>query len=188
MVTVSGFYTHAGLKQVYGGKIKYIGYPGGSGGSSFMSYLVLAIPSGGLNKDAAWEFISFVLSGKAQRSLLEKNALLTAFPVNKAVFDEYARSAAEKSVTEDSDGNISELPKASVFAGGELVSVYALPQEEIDEVLRLISSINSVSKIDYSVFEVIDEEAQIYFAGRRSAAEAAGIIQERITLYVNERR
>jgi hypothetical protein len=57
-----------------------------------------------------------MLSEQTQRSLLEKNALFTAFPVNKAVFDEYARSTVVKSVSEDADGNMTELPKASVFA------------------------------------------------------------------------
>ena len=69
LATVSSFYTHAGLKQLFGGEITYIGYPGETdSGSSFISYLVLAVPVGRLEQGRRLEFVSFMLSSRPREA------------------------------------------------------------------------------------------------------------------------
>ena len=43
-------------------------------------------------------------------------------------------------------------------------------------------------RYDEDVMEIIREEASYYFEGQRSAAEAADLIQRRVSIYVSENR
>lgn len=41
---------------------------------------------------------------------------------------------------------------------------------------------------DSDIYAIIDEEAQAYFAGSRSLDDTATIIQNRVQLYIDEKR
>lgn len=68
------------------------------------------------------------------------------------------------------------------------VYTYHIPsREEVDLVLRLIETAKPVSLSESSeVIQIINEEAEGYYQGQKTAEESAEIIQSRIQIYINE--
>ena len=62
-----------------------------------------------------------------------------------------------------------------------------MTQAEADKILDLISETTAVSvNADQQLMSIITEEAAAYFAGQRSAQDAAAMIQSRASIYVSE--
>ena len=60
-------------------------------------------------------------------------------------------------------------------------------REEVDLTLALIETAKPVSLTDANeVISIINEEAQGYYQGQKTAPEVAKIIQSRVWIYVNE--
>jgi ABC-type glycerol-3-phosphate transport system substrate-binding protein len=185
-VTLNGFYMHKAVKEAYGGDITYIGYPCALGsGSSFISTYTVSISAVGGRSAAAWQFARMLYTEDFQSG---KWSAFSYFPVNQASFDDLALISSEKSMLTDENGRETEALKAEVYIDMREIDVYALTSEEIEEVRGLIASIDNVSDINYTVLAIIQEEAQPFFAGQKSVAEAAALIQSRAAIYVNERR
>jgi hypothetical protein len=65
----------------------------------------------------------------------------------------------------------------------------AATQEEIDEIKALIASAEKVSEnADQQIINIITEETEPFFKGQKSAADVAGVIQNRVQIYVNENK
>jgi uncharacterized protein CbrC (UPF0167 family) len=67
-----------------------------------------------------------------------------------------------------------------------MVEMYALKQEEADQILELINSTNRVYSYDQEIYDIIVDDAAAFFEGQKSAEETAKLIQNRVSLYVNE--
>ena len=67
---------------------------------------------------------------------------------------------------------------------------YRLPtQEEVDKVMELMNVAKPVSyNGDDEISKIINEEAEAFFKGQKSVDEVAGVIQNRINIYVSETR
>lgn len=66
------------------------------------------------------------------------------------------------------------------------VNVYAMTQEQADEILGLINATTAVYGYDESILNIISDEAAEYFAGEKSLDDTANMIQSRVNLYVAE--
>lgn len=66
------------------------------------------------------------------------------------------------------------------------VNVYAMTQEQADEILGLINATTAVYGYDESILNIISDEAAAYFAGEKSLDDTANMIQSRVNLYVAE--
>ena len=64
--------------------------------------------------------------------------------------------------------------------------IYAAGEEEIEGIRQLIEIARPLSRESEEIYSIIGEEAAPYFAGQKSAAEVAKIIQSRIQIYVSE--
>ena len=110
------------------------------------------------------------------------------------MLDEKIAEAMEKEFSTDENGNQIEVPKytfgMSTGDGSDYqeFEVYAATQEEIDKYLDLIERVDSTYRYDEKLMAIITEETAPFFAGQRSAAETASIIQSRAKIYVNEQR
>ena len=85
------------------------------------------------------------------------------------------------------------VPAAStVVIGGTVVnddgsiSIYAMTQEQVDQILDLINATTAVYGYDESILNIISDEAAAYFAGEKSLDDTANMIQSRVNLYVAE--
>ncbi|MCL2045141.1 MAG: hypothetical protein FWG88_01985 [Oscillospiraceae bacterium] len=70
---------------------------------------------------------------------------------------------------------------------GEMIYIYAMTQEQADQIYQLIDSISGVAGgYDENLINIITEGADDYFQGRASAADAARVIQSRVAIYISE--
>jgi ABC-type glycerol-3-phosphate transport system substrate-binding protein len=171
-------------EAMFGGKVTFKGFPCESGtGSAFSFSDGLAMTTKCRDKDGAWEFMRYLLTEEYQNS--QRSWQL---PTNKAAFDSTLEEAMEKEYITDENGQQVEVSKGGWGWDGLMVELYATTQEQVDQIMELIEKTDKVLSFDQSIMEIINEEAQVYFGGQKSAAETAAVIQNRVELYVNEQR
>jgi len=74
------------------------------------------------------------------------------------------------------------------YIDGVEVDIGNITPKYTDMVIELIESVDNISRYDEEMINIINEEAQGYFNGQKSAAETAKIIQNRLQNYVDEKR
>jgi multiple sugar transport system substrate-binding protein len=62
-----------------------------------------------------------------------------------------------------------------------------LPTEE-EAFRNLVANTNKAVSYDIEMMEIIEEETQAYFEGKKDVNEIVQIIQNRCTTYMNEKR
>ena len=168
-ILMADFYTSPYQYQTamdqYQGKASVVGYPTQDGEPWYLisPRMNLAIYSNSPCKEGAWAFIEFLLSEQEQ-NWYGRNG--NGFPVRKDSFETYL--------------NRPHMPGT--------VMKDEKPSEEYREDLRYMAghlytdqNINTSSIID-----IMHEETESYFQGGKTAEEAAGIIQNRVQLYLDE--
>lgn len=99
--------------------------------------------------------------------------------------------------TTDAGGGVAfaattETAASTVVIGGSgvnedgSISIYAMTQEQADQILDLINATTAVYGYDESILNIISDEAAAYFAGEKSLDDTANMIQSRVNLYVAE--
>ena len=61
-----------------------------------------------------------------------------------------------------------------------------MTQAYADELKAYIEGIRDISVYDTTIMEIVNEEAQKYFAGEQTSQQAADMIQSRASLYLSE--
>lgn len=175
------FQEFAIYEQVFGGSATFIGYPSESGNGSVVGLNSgLVMSSQCQHKEVAWEFMRTLLTEDYQTENVWWD-----LPTNKAVFQAKLDGAMEQEY--DSDGNpVSKYGWGT--SDGTEYQAYALTQAQADKIMALIDSTTTTYGYDSSLLEIITEEANAFFNGQKSAADAAAMIQSRVSIYVNEQR
>ena len=89
----------------------------------------------------------------------------------------------------DENGNQVEQMKTSWGYDDFNIDIYAATGEEVDRVRSLSSSADRLAgSVNEQLAAIITEETEAFFKGQKSAEDTAGIIQNRIQIYVNENR
>lgn len=154
-----GVYDLAALENTAGGSVTAIGWPtqGGECGSELLASSDIAICATG-DTEGAWAFLKFYLSD----AQLQEQLATTSFPISRAALE--ARLAECQARQED-----------------------AMSAAQAEKLRALLYALVYKSAADYSVTGIVLEEAGAYFAGERSAAETAELVQDRISTYLSER-
>lgn len=121
------------------------------------------------HKDSAWKFLCFLLGDEAQ----EAGTNLIDHPAKKSVFD----STIKK---EQSKGH-------EAITGGKYPEYY-LTDERIVELKGILEGARFLPHRTGPILDIIYEEAQGYFAGQRSIEEITAFIENRVQLYLNEKK
>lgn len=180
-------------------KITFIGYPTEDGsGSSFELQMPMAISSVTKYPDAAWDFVCSIIK---KMNTIDENNYYYGFPISQAAFDaemtdimteQYQLDENGEQVDWDGDGEPDKAIRGSyeTMENGETVykDVYALTQEDIDQILGVINSTRSVYDYDQEILDIITDEVAAYFAGDKDVQTTANMIQSRVNLYVQEQR
>ncbi|MEG1108892.1 MAG: extracellular solute-binding protein [Oscillospiraceae bacterium] len=160
---VQGLLRVSGINANFGGDYCFAGFPTETGnGSMFQLELKLGISQQSKNKEGAWEFLRFALGEKGQEANVG-----TGFFASQASFTK-ALDAALK------DG-ISVNDTKRQFS-----------QEDARKLWTLVNDTTLLSGDNLTVLSIITEEANAYFAGVRSAKDAAELIQNRVAIYLAE--
>ncbi|MBR1855170.1 MAG: hypothetical protein IJ794_18865 [Lachnospiraceae bacterium] len=158
-----------------GGEIRLVvkGYPSKNGGSSgtlcathgdgvwLSGFCNLAISSMGTQKAGAWEFIEF-----AQE--YEPDYGLGGFFVRK---DRLERNLHTPRYTQE---EMQGVPLREYTA------------EDAERLAEIIGNLSHKTSRDEQLLKIVEEEAQVYFRGQKSAEETAKVIQNRVQLYLWE--
>lgn len=184
------------LNALYNGDYSFIGYPREDGGcgSSFTFYRGIAMTSSCKDKEGAWSFIRQVLLPQMD----EDNRYYDGnYPINKHDFDtmvEYALTPQYETDGEgnnilDEEGNPIPVDYGTMWITDDMEIKMEQPkQEDVDKVMELYNTVDSVYRYDEQILNSITEVATQYFAGDKPLDEAAKLIQSKVTLYVNENK
>lgn len=184
--------TIAEAQATAGAEITYIGYPnsGGTNGACISGNSELSITSKSKNKEAAWKVIKYLLPKLEPED--EQNNMYGyggygyyGFPIMKDCLEQKAKKAMEPEYYIDENGN-KQLANNTYNINGVDIKQEPLTQAEIDKINSLIDNAEVVVRYDESINKIIEEESATFFSGQKTAKEAAEMIQNRVTIYVNE--
>ena len=188
--SISSVQEYQMMKGMFGEDITFIGSPSSdrkgnliqpAGGS-------LAMSSKSKYKDGVWEFMKVLLEAEYQDSLVNEHGGF-GFPLRKESLEKQFEYDMTADYYEDADGNQVENPKTTWGYDDFTIEIMAATQEEIDEIKALIASAEKVSEnADQQIINIITEETEPFFKGQKSAADVAGVIQNRVQIYVNENK
>ena len=93
----------------------------------------------------------------------------------------------EKSYYTDEEGNRIEYDD-TMYINGQEITYSPLSQEQADQLVDFIYSVNNKVFHNEDIVNIVTEEAEAFFKGQKSAKEVTGLIQNRVQLYINENR
>ncbi len=181
MMTVGTVFSVANYqlqKELYGGSLNYIGYPTQSGSGTAIGFHggELAINAKSENMDVAWEFVKYyILNG------YDGNG----FPVVSEQFDEVMTAAMTDDLVTD-NGVEYAMAKATYYDDNTYIEVMAATEQDVSAVKSLIAQADRRFGYHTEIQNIINEEAAYYFAGQKSFADVASVIQNRVQLYLAE--
>jgi multiple sugar transport system substrate-binding protein len=121
------------------------------------------------NKETAWAFLKFLLSGEMQVSA---GLLNSGFSVNNQAREEMAELAFS-GMFRNSNGVLNDQQR-------QALTQYKAAAETLSD------SINCFVVQDTSLNDMIASEVQYFFGGSRTAEEVARVLQNKADLYLNE--
>ncbi len=171
----------------------YIGYPTNEGvGNTLSVNGGIAITKNCADKDGAWQFVRTFLTEKGQDEMYDYN-----LPTNMKLFNRYLEHEMTPEYEKDASGNFvldengNRIPVSKGGFGtadGHVYEIYAITQEQADNLRAVINSTTKLANYNDSIFDIVNEQAQAFFAGQKSADEVAKLIQSKANIYVNEQR
>lgn len=139
----------------------------------------MALSARSENEAGAWDFARYYLTEEYQKSLE------IGLPVRKDLFEEWAREETRRSYHMDENGERVEYD-LTVYRDGKETVVPPLDQEQLEELIAYVESVTTLPFEDQNVLNIIQEEIGAYFAGQKTAEATAGLIQNRVQLYLDE--
>ncbi len=175
----------------FGGSSTYIGWPTSGGVGSIMHLDTgYAMSSKCSNKEAAWEFLRGMLTQEGQADVY-------MIPSNRNVFDaklkdlmtpKYFTNADGSYVLDENGERVQQARGQYIDNNGELQNIYCMTQEQADQILSVIETCTKVANYDTSIFDIVNEQAQAFFAEQKSLDDVVRLIQSKANIYVNEQR
>lgn len=192
-VYISDMYSYIMYTKMFEEDAVLVGYPtaDGSKGVILECYNPYAIVATSKNKDVAWKFMESLYQYTPN-----ENQGYYQFSALKAEMEDMYKEAMEKEYSmdwmtgeyeKDENGELIEIPKTSWGYDNWNVDIYAATQEEVDTVKELIEMASpSNNYMDEKISEIILEEVEPYFLGKKSVEETMDVIQRRVDLYLGE--
>ncbi len=166
-VNIGDFESYEYYRSMFVGKGKIMGYPTNNGigvGIQNGSYSAPAILTGCQYKEEAWEFIKSTLI--KQPELLHVPVFVSYLPSLNEIMKGLEERAQSKEALE--------------------MTTPPVTSSEIKMIRDLLENAKPLQSGNADIYEIISEEAGAYFAGQKSAEATAKVIQNRVTLYLNE--
>lgn len=173
-------------RKALGKDITYIGFPNKEKQGIYFEFPDrFAISSQSKKKEKAWEFIrSFLLPENQKSTIVEYN-----MPVSQEMFDAKLKALTATEAYVDEFGELVEPEDEYTVEYGGMDIVMGVPtQEDVDTYLSLISQARRCSDIDAVVINIIWEETENYFKGKRKLDKTVDAIQSRVMTYMSEQK
>ncbi len=168
-------------KGAFGEPITFKGYPtSDSTGSAAYANLNLAIMAKGKNTDGAWQFVRTFLQSDYQ------DKCEYAFPIKNSALEIQMEKAKEKPFYMDGDKKVEY--ENTYWLGESSIDIGVNDDADNQKILNFVKSVKYMVSYDSDLEKIITEETSSFFSGQKSAAEVADIIQNRVSVYINESR
>lgn len=166
-------------KEIYGGDVSFIGYPVAEGSGTAAAFMgsTVAINARKEDQAGAWEFVKYYLLHGYDG---------WGFPILQEQFDRVMAAAMVEDYTDAEGGRAERYPKGYYGDGVTSISVYAASQEDVDAVTALVESVENRLEGNVTIQNIINEEAEGYFAGQVDLENTVGKIQNRVALFLQE--
>ncbi len=149
----------------------------------------VGILAGSKEKEGAWSFLEYFLT--------RESAHYYSFPCRKDLLEdmlgeemtpEYRRND-DGEIIIDQNGEPVEKPKGGVVIDGETYYYYAATQEQTDRLLDMVAHTRfSVrSTMEQDILAIIQEEMSYYVDQKKTLRDVTDIIQNRVSVLLNER-
>lgn len=188
--SVSSVQEYQMMNGLFGEPIAYVGFPNNERKGNLIKTAggCMGISAKSKNKEGAWEFIKSILSQEYQDSLIQEHGGW-GFPIKKSSLEKQFDLDMTQDFYEDENGNQVEQAKTTWGYDDFQMEIYAATAEEVEAVRELLMSAQKLSgNVNEQMMNIITEETEAFFSGQKSAADTAGVIQNRIQIYVNENR
>ncbi|MCR5624676.1 MAG: extracellular solute-binding protein [Lachnospiraceae bacterium] len=134
------------------------------------------------DKDGAWSFIKEILTEEFQG----KNCVYDQLPVRKDVMEEFVKGYMTEEEYTDKYGNKHKPVQGEFSTGNISIPLRPVTQEEVDQFMDLIDTGERYIVVDPKISDIISEEVKKYFNGYKDVDETCIVIQNRVSIYVNE--
>ncbi len=179
LAVISSFRQILEQEYIFDGQVTFVGFPNddNTNGALITPIAHAGITSTCQNPDAAWDFLRTMLLPAYQNNLQQ-----LGFPLRLDSLQALAQASMQWEETAATPAYLpSVLPEEQMEYWQQ-----GLTQEQIDQVMALISSSTILSSYDGTISSVVREEASAFYSGARTAEEAAAIMQNRVQTYLDE--
>ena len=188
IISQAGGYSSRLKYEDFGGdEVIMAGYPSPDGNGGRLSLNeIFAINDKSAVRDGAWEFVKYILRSRNTGYDEESGWYNTGYglPILKESF-EIAMDSSMKLQDYNDSLELVEVPSIVSKLG---FTIYPLTKAERDECERYVLSCDTlVNTMDFDAKQICLEEANAFFAGEKTAEEAAKMMQDRISTLVGER-
>lgn len=164
--------------EIFGEEITAVGFPTFSGlGAAFDVSGGFAISAKSKNQEGAWEFVHRLLTEDYQDGVEE-------LPVRKSSLEKKAQKNMKEFDAQAT--RITAIGYMMLGTSGYMIEDATPTQADIDKVMDIINSTKQICRYNYTVTEIVTEEAGAYFSGSKSAEAVAEMIQNRVQNYLDE--
>lgn len=173
--------------SLMGDDITCIGYPcENRQGTYFEFQSPMGIYAKSNVKEGAWDFIKTFMTKEFQYEPLHR---IFINPTRKDNFEMLVKEVMATSVYIDEMGNEKPPYNGTVTMNGDVTcALKPLKENQVKLYRDFIDNTHRVSLGNSVILSIVMEEAQTYFKGDKSLEEAAEIMNNRISTYVNENR
>ena len=154
----------------FGEKLKVVGYPNNKGLLGYINpqIYVMGISHKTKYPEAAWKFVRSFLIEDYQKDLN------TYIPASMKAYEYQSEKRLKKE-------------KVQGWFMYDYVDLRPLTRDDIDRFKAVIMGSGGNSYYDEVITQIINEEAQAYYAGEKTAEEVAKIIQSRVSIHLKEK-
>ena len=172
----------------FGEDVAYVGFPTETGSGSYIdATLSYAISAKSANQEGAWQFVRFFFTEDYQKNEDYKYGYTDGMPILKKMVREQVDKTMEKPYWTDENGQKVEYDD-TYWINDEEIIIQPFTQAQADELFNFLCSVKNTSYSDENITKIVDEEIASFFAGSKSAADVANMIQNRVQLYLNENK
>jgi len=169
-----------------GGKIVFPGYPvadgqqkrGGAVARPWGDFLCISAASS--HKEGAWEFLKSFLTPEYQSQVM-------GIPLLREASEERIRSALIPEYETVDGEQVLKVQYEQAIVEEESIRLTAVSEAQAQAFRELIESVHRCQEMDQTLYDIVLEEADIFFSGDRTAEETASIIQDRAKVYMGEK-
>ena len=176
-------------EAMFGGHLAFKGFPTseGIGNVAVPTGSRLSISATCSDPEAAWSFVRTALLEETYPQ--DRYYYVNGYPLNKASFEKLKAKAMEKQY--ETDPETGEQVEVSTGGWGWddfYIDIYAMTEEQAAQLDALIASVDRTYSYDQNIMNLVTEECADFFAGTKTAEQAASLIHDRVSIYVNEQR